>query len=290
MKTISQIAKLSGVSVRTLQYYDEIGLLKPSRITAAGYRLYDDDALETLQQILFFKELDFKLKEIKEIIQNAQFDKLAAYGRQKELLCMKRHRLDKLIALLEKLEKGERCMSFKEFDLSEYFEALEQFKEQKSDQVIKYWGSIENFNQFIERIKTNESHTAQLAIKQFGSIEKYTEAMKYQLEHFSELMEKSQMFAEKKEELIERNNDLYARLTSDMTRDTASKEIQDIVKEIMDYFEETSMGLDMGEGYWDIVIESYSHDAVKRYYDEKYGKGAAAYIADALKAYLHGKI
>ena len=65
MKTISQVAKLTGISKRTLQYYDEIGLLKPSDFTSSDYRLYNDDALQKLQQILFFKELDFKLKEIK---------------------------------------------------------------------------------------------------------------------------------------------------------------------------------------------------------------------------------
>lgn len=287
MKTISQVAKLTGVSVRTLQYYDEIGLLKPSQVTFAGYRLYNKEALETLQQILFFKELDFKLTEIKEIVQNPQFNKHAAYSRQKELLLLKRQRIDNLIALLEKLEKGEQCMSFKEFDLSKYFEALEQFKEQNSDDVIKYWGSMESFNQFIEKGKANESKVAELAIKQFGSIEKYTEAIKYQLEHFSELMEKFQMFAENKDQLMEKNDALYSLLTADMTRDVSSKEIHDIVKEIMDFSKETSMGLDMGEGYWDMVIESYSHDAVKKYYDEKYGKGAAAYIAEAFKTYLH---
>ena len=70
MKTISQVAKLTGVSIRTLQYYDEIGLLKPSELTPAGYRLYDEHALQTLQQILFFRELDFPLKDIIKIEQN----------------------------------------------------------------------------------------------------------------------------------------------------------------------------------------------------------------------------
>ena len=63
MKSISQVAKLTGVSIRTLQYYDEIGLLKPSELTAAGYRMYDDNTLQILQQILFFKELGFPLAD-----------------------------------------------------------------------------------------------------------------------------------------------------------------------------------------------------------------------------------
>lgn len=69
MRSISQVAKLTGISTRTLQYYDEIGLLKPSELTESGYRLYNDEALQKLQQILFFRELGFKLKEIKEILQ-----------------------------------------------------------------------------------------------------------------------------------------------------------------------------------------------------------------------------
>ena len=107
MKTISQVAKLTGVSIRTLQYYDEIGLLKPSELTPVGYRLYDEHALQTLQQILFFRELDFSLKDIIKIMQNPDFDRIAAFKKQKELLLLKRNRTDRLIQLLERLEKGE---------------------------------------------------------------------------------------------------------------------------------------------------------------------------------------
>ena len=78
MKTIKQVSDLTGISVRMLHYYDKIGLLKPSNFTDAGYRLYDDEALETLQQILFFKELDIPLKEVKEIMASAHFDKMQA--------------------------------------------------------------------------------------------------------------------------------------------------------------------------------------------------------------------
>ena len=116
MKTISQVAELTGISIRTLQYYDEIGLLKPSELTQSGYRLYNDEALQKLQEILFFKELDFKLKDIKEILQNPNYDRIAAFKKQKELLLLKRNRTDRLIQLLSRLEKGEKCMSFKEFD------------------------------------------------------------------------------------------------------------------------------------------------------------------------------
>ena len=149
MRTISQVAELTGISTRTLQYYDEIRLLKPSELTESGYRLYNDEALQKLQQILFFKELGFKLKEIKEILQKPDFGRINAFKRQKELLLPKRNRTDRLIQLLSRLEKGEQCMSFKEFDLPDYITALEDFKNNSTDDVIKHWGSIENFDMFI---------------------------------------------------------------------------------------------------------------------------------------------
>ena len=287
MKTISQVAELTGISTRTLQYYDEIGLLKPSELTSSGYRMYSDEVLQKLQQILFFKELDFKLKEINEILQKPDFDKVEAFKKQKKLLCLKRDRIDNLIKLLDRLEKGEQCMSFKEFDLSEYIEALEQFKNQKEDDVIKHWGSIENFNQLIQKIKDDESNVAKLAIKQFGSIEKYTEAMKYNLEHFSDLMEQSKELAKNKDEILQKSNDLYMKLTSDLTKDTYSKEIQDTVSEIVELSSENNLGIDMGDGFWDMVIESYSHDTIREITDKKYGAGASDYIAKALQYYFH---
>lgn len=184
MKSISQVAKLTGISIRTLQYYDEIGLLKPSKLTAVGYRMYDDDALQILQQILFFKELGFPLKEIKQILENPDFDRIAAFKKHRELFLLKRARLNRLIQLLEHLEKGEQCISFKEFDLSDYINALEDFKSNQANAVIQHWGSIENFNLFIQKIKTAEDHVAKLAVQQFGSIEKYTEEMKHNLANF----------------------------------------------------------------------------------------------------------
>lgn len=287
MRTISQIAKLTGVSIRTLQYYDEIGLLKPSEVTSSGYRLYDDDALERLQQILFFKEMDFKLREIKEFVEEPGFDKIQAYKKQKKLLCLKRSRLDKLIELLEKLEKGEQCMSFKEFDLSEYIGALEQFKKEKTEEVIKYWGSVDKFNEFIQKVKDDQETLAPIAIKQFGSVEKYTEAMKYNLEHFHELMEQIEDIGGQKDDILKKNDDLHVKLTSDLTKNPTSEEIQDIIHELMELSEETSIDVDMGEGYWDMVIDIYTGETGRKVMDEKYGEGASEFMAKALHYYIH---
>ena len=75
MMTVNEVSKLTGVSIRALQYYDTIGLLPPAGYTEAGYRLYDDTAMERLQQILLFRELEFPLKEIKRILDSPNFDR-----------------------------------------------------------------------------------------------------------------------------------------------------------------------------------------------------------------------
>lgn len=137
MRTVKQVSDLTGISVRALHYYDEIGLLKPSEITETGYRLYDDEALKTLQQILFFKELDIPLKEIKDIMSSPYFNKMQALENQKKLLILKRKRLNGLIDLINKTLKGEGTMDFREFDMSEYYNVLEEFKTEHEDKVIK---------------------------------------------------------------------------------------------------------------------------------------------------------
>lgn len=284
MKSISQVARLTGVSVRTLQYYDEIGLLKPSKLTPSGYRLYDDEALQTLQQILFFKELGFQLKEIDEILKDPDFDRIAAFKKQKELFLLKRNRTDRLIHLLERLEKGEPCMSFKEFDLSDYINALEDFKSSQTETVIEHWGSVENFDMFIQKIKDDEEHVAQLAIRQFGSIEKYTEAMKHNLEHFSEIMD--DWYAQVPEEM--RTEDKFLKLASRRGEDVSSDPVQDLVKEIIANVRGNAPSVLVGnEGsYCRMIIDCYSNDYLRRVFDTKHGEGSCDYIVRAFQYYV----
>lgn len=280
MKSVSQITKLTGVSARTLQYYDEIGLLKPSKKSSAGYRLYDDETLQKLQQILFFKELGFKLQEIHEFVYQPNYDKIAAYKKQKELLLLRRNRTDRLIQLLGRLEKGEQCMSFKEFDLTSYIDALNDFKKSNTEAIAKYWGDMENYETFVEKVKEDESEVAKLAIQYYGSVEAYTEAMKYNLEHFSEIME--QKMTDEVKEVIRQSENLYTRLLENMTREAESDEIQQIVKE-MDMFMQghTSGGLD-GDSMRKGVIDSYSSsDYLRTITDTKHGAGASDYIVRA---------
>lgn len=287
MMTVKQVSDLTGVSVRTLQYYDEIGLLKPSDTTAAGYRLYNKASLETLQQILFFKELDFPLKDIKAIMQNPQFDRLNALRDQRKLIKAKADRLGNLLGLIDRLLKGEEDMSFKEFDMTEYFNALEDFKETHLDEIVTYWGSMEKFDEMFETMKEKESEIGQLAIKQYGSIEKYTQAMKQNLTDFKGTMDRMNSLADPSKDYVAKNTELHKKLTSDIRKDPASAEIQSIVKELMELMEDTLNGIDMGDNYWNLVLEGYTTDkAVREATDRIFGEGASDFLANAYKTYL----
>lgn len=283
MKSISQVAKLTGISIRTLQYYDEIDLLKPSELTSSGYRLYDENALQTLQQILFFKELGFSLKEIKEILENPDFDRIAAFKKQKELFLLKRNRINRLIQLLERLEKGEHCTSFKEFDLSDYISALEDFKTKQAETVAKHWGSIENFDMFIQKIRDDEDQVAKLAIQQFGSVENYTEQMKYNLEHFPEIMETR--LPEEAKEIAKQSDILYGKLTADLSINVSTPEIQSIVHSIDVLIRDNGGGVSLAKPYIYVLIDAYSNDYIKSVTDKKYKKGASDYIVKAFRYY-----
>ena len=146
---INEVAKLTGVTVRTLHYYDEIGLLKPSLVTEAGYRMYDENALETLQQILFFRELDFPLGEIKEIMTNPKYNKQEALIKHKELLTKKRNRLNKLIQLVNDTMEGASNMSFKEFDTTD----IEKAKKEYAKEVKERWGDTDAYKESEEKTK-----------------------------------------------------------------------------------------------------------------------------------------
>lgn len=141
---VSDVAKLTGVTVRTLHYYDEIGLLPPSEVTSSGYRVYSDADLEVLQQILFFRELDFSLEEIREIMQNPAYEKETALKNQKALLLQKRDRMDRLVALVDNILKGERDMSFKQFDMTKIDEAKQQY----AAEAKQRWGNTAAYAEY----------------------------------------------------------------------------------------------------------------------------------------------
>ena len=148
--TVNEVSKITGLSVRTLQYYDKIGLLSPSGHTDAGYRLYDDTALERLQQIMLFRELEFPLKEIKAIMSDPHFDKQKALDQQIELLKLRREHLDDLITFATgiKLLGVNYAMSRSKNDFSAFDKTkLDEYTKRAKEQ----WGSTAEYKEFEEK-------------------------------------------------------------------------------------------------------------------------------------------
>lgn len=147
MKTVHEVSRLTGVSIRTLQYYDRIGLLAPAAHTEAGYRLYDDAALEKLQQILLFRELEFPLQEIRDIIESPDFDRDKALKQQIELLNLRKEHIEDLITLAKKIrETGGHTMEFDAFDKKK----LEEYQKQAKET----WGQTAEYKDFEKRQET----------------------------------------------------------------------------------------------------------------------------------------
>lgn len=146
MRTVHEVSRLTGVSIRTLHYYDKIGLLHPAEKTRSGYRLYDDTDLERLQHILLFRELQFPLKDIKKILDSSEFDREKALEQQIDLLCLKKEHLENLIDLAREIKKtGGRPMDFSAFDTKKMDEYAEQAK--------AAWGHTEAYKEFEEKSK-----------------------------------------------------------------------------------------------------------------------------------------
>ena len=188
MKTVKEISKLTGVSVRTLHHYDAIGLLKPTKVTEAGYRLYDDTALSRLQTILFYRELQFPLKEIREILDSEDFDAAEALLQQIKLLELQHDRLGELIAYARELqEKGVNSMNFTAFDKTE----IDRYKEEAKAR----WGATKAYQESKTR-KANEDAPQQMMeiFRRFGEVR-----------HLSPEQEQVQALAEKLQRHITEN-------------------------------------------------------------------------------------
>lgn len=147
MMTVHQVAKLAGVSERTLRYYDQMGLLPPAGATEAGYRLYGENDLKRLQRILFLRELDFPLKEIAPMLTAEERDQQLAVERHRELLRLKMERLQGLIDLCERVLKGENEMSLQEFDQSE----VEKQRSQYAQEARERWGQTDAYRESEKR-------------------------------------------------------------------------------------------------------------------------------------------
>lgn len=163
MKTIKAVSKIAGISVRTLQYYDKIGLLHPTDYSDIGYRLYSDNDLITLQHILLFKELGFPLNEIKEIINSDNFDRDIALEQQIKLLTLKKEHLENLILFAKGVKLlGVDYMNFSAFDTKKIDEYAKKAKES--------WGHTNEFKEFEEKQKNRSAEATKTVNQQLMMI------------------------------------------------------------------------------------------------------------------------
>ncbi|HAV26764.1 MAG TPA: MerR family transcriptional regulator, partial [Lachnospiraceae bacterium] len=184
MKTVKKVSQLTGISVRTLHYYDEIGLFKPTEVTEAGYRLYDDKAIDKLGQILVFRELDLPLADIKLIMDNPDLDHNSVLAKQREMLLLKKQRLERIIANLDGMLRGDHEMNFTVFDEAElqamFSDMLQNMNESQKQIFIDHYGSIEAWKQhmiegaFDEKIQKNYAKV----VEWYGSKDAVKESLK----------------------------------------------------------------------------------------------------------------
>ena len=168
---IKDFARFTGVSVRTLHYYDEIGLLKPARVDkSTGYRYYDEQSLLRMQEILFYRELDFSLKSIEEILSSPHYDKTQALKDQKKLLILKKERLEHLISAIDSATKGENVMTA--FDNSKF----DQYKAEAQEK----WGKTEAYQEHAEKTRGySKDKWNSLAAGMDAIMSQFAESMKH---------------------------------------------------------------------------------------------------------------
>lgn len=247
---IKELSVLAGVSVRTLQYYDEIGILKPKSVNEHGYRLYSDNELERLQQILFFKELGFSLIRIKEILDNPNYDKEHAMKLQKELLIEKRKRLDKIINLINKTiecNKGEIKMSKKEMFEGFSMKDVEACKEKYSKEAAEKYGNT----------------------KAYDECTKKTE--KYKKDDWNKINEDA--------------NEIYRNIAKLMDRKADDKEVQLLVEKWRNHISKNFY--DCTPEIFRGLAKMYVQDERFTENIDKFGEGLAKFLSEAMIVYCN---
>lgn len=276
MKTVKYVSEITGVSIRTLRYYDEIGLLKPTELTEAGYRLYDNKALEKLQEIMFFRELEFPLMDIKKIMDNPNYDKEQALLTQKSLLEQKRNRLNGIIELITDVMKGVNTMSFLAFNNEEVQKmvnhTLDCMPKERLDGQVKKYGDMEKYKEYLVSGFTNEQATADL-LKWYGSKEKAMEAVMQSTGNTQEIKREQDENAKIYKQFIE------AKETNNM--DMAYSAVEKLAENY-----KTMFALDNARTILlDLAKEYLQGEKLAETTDSQYGKGCSEYIAHAIEHY-----
>jgi len=276
MKTVKDVSDITGVSIRTLRYYDAIGLLKPTELTEAGYRLYDNKALEKLQEIMFFRELEIPLMDIKKIMDNPNYDKEKALSVQKSLLEQKRNRLNGIIELITDVMKGVHTMSFGAFSNEEAQKmvnhTLECMSKESLDEQIKKYGSIEKYKEYLVSGFTNEQAIADL-LKWYGSKEKAMEAV----------MQSTVNTEEMKQEQDE-NAKIYKQFMT--AKETDNMNMAHSAVEMLAANYKKMFALDNARNILlDLAKEYLRDEKLAEVTDSQYGKGCSEYVAHAIQHY-----
>ncbi|MBD5519279.1 MAG: MerR family transcriptional regulator [Lachnospiraceae bacterium] len=278
MRTVKELSDLTGISVRTLHYYDEIGLLTPTRKSEAGYRLYDDKALETLQQILFFREFDIPLKEIKSVMENPALDRTRILQMQRKMLVAKKERMERLIAGIDDILKGENRMDFTIFnqtELEEMFQAMiEHMPEEIRQTAINEFGSVEQWRQHYLEVTSSEKMQKNYAkvVEWYGGKEEYLSVLKNPV---------SKEVAESYNKRIEA---ILQKLIAKRDCPADSFEVKEIVGEYGFVMKQFSQIKDEKELML-ATARSYRNEPYKSNLDQKYGEGAAEFFARAIEAF-----
>ena len=276
MKTVKDVSEISGVSIRTLRYYDEIGLLKPTELSDAGYRLYDNKALERLQEIMFFKELEIPLKDIKKIMDSPNYDKEQALLTQKNLLEQKRNRLNGIIELISDVMKGVNTMSFKAFSNEEIQEILDHMfgcmsKESLKQQIQKY-GSEEKYREYLVAGFSNEQAITDV-FKWYGSKEKAMEA----------IMQSTGDVKEFKQEQ-DKNTEIYKKFMAAKETGDANVE-KEAIEQLAENYKEMFKLDNARNILLDLASEYLQKQKLAEAMDSQFGNGCSEYVAYAIKKY-----
>ena len=282
MRTVKEISDLTGISVRTLHYYDEIGLLKPTEKSDAGYRLYDDKALETLQQILFFREFDISLKEIKAVLDNPALERNQILQVQRKMLVTKKERMERLIASIDDILKGENKMDFTIFtktEVEEMFQTmLEHMPENMRNIAIKEFGSIEQWKKHYMEVVSSEEMQKGYAkvVEWYGGKDKYLSVARTPV---------SKEVAESYNKRIEA---ILQKLIAKQNCDIDSFEVKELVGEYGFVMKQLAQ-IKEEKGFMMAQAQYYRNEQIKPMIDEKYGEGASDFFAQAIENYYKVK-
>lgn len=279
MKTVKEVSELTGISVRTLHWYDEIGLLKPTTTSQAGYRLYDDRALETLQQILFFREFDMPLKDIKSKMEAPNFDKEAILRSQKRMLEIKKGRLERLISSIEDILKGENKMDFTVFDKSEIediYSSMETNMSEEQKQIFaEQYGSMEEFHKhFIESASSEQAQqNFQKVVEWYGDKESALEA------------EKNPIIPEVVPAYQKRLQEVLHKLAEKKGQDVTSFEVKALVGEYDFVSKQLYQMKDVKALMLELVASYKTNVKVQAFLDNVYGEGTTEFIGNAIEEF-----